>query len=644
MSYDLTLLRGTQLLSAAGAKFGATGRETGVFVNATVENFLDVAGTLGTGTFEAWIKTTNAASYRHILSRDNHFYLHLLNGVPCLTYGTANTTLVSAAGSIADGNWHHVAAVFEAGAGRLFVDGVRRGTSAVVGAAGTPTQGFEIGGFAATSSQDFIGYIDEVAVSTTAQYSGATYTTPTTAFSNQRAGQVAVWHLEDLLDSHGGKPGRPLSLVATPGNGQVSLSWTAPLSIGDSAITDYVVEHSPTGAGTWTTFADGTSVATTATVTGLTNGTVYDFRVSAVNTQGTGDPSTPLVTGRPVVLVASNANIVYSPYNWDVTVSRALSIYPGAYIKAEIQGTPTAITALFDVTGLAGNLPDIHYRVDQGPWTRATLAATIALTMPTNVWLKHSVEIVVRGLNLTANRWLGVANAIRFQGFNTTPTTCTTVAITKRPYRIVVFGDSVTESSWNITGNPGTGPTELDASDALQGYAYRLGEQLGAEVGVVGTASQGFLFGGVGGVPTFPLAWPYIYSGVARDLTTLPPDLIVINQGTNDGSGDLTSVGAAVLNALLAATPAATKIAFLRPVNAPNSGNAYLTIAAAIAACNDPGRVKHIDTTGFTANADSSDNIHPFGYSHVFQIAPKLAAVLKPLLPGVARGAFTWAA
>ena len=79
----------------------------------------------------------------------------------------------------------------------------------------------------------------------------------------------------------------PTGVVGTPGNGQVLLSWTAP-SNGGAAITDYVVEFSGNGGSSWTTFADGTSTATSATVTGLTNGTAYLFRVAAVNAAGTG--------------------------------------------------------------------------------------------------------------------------------------------------------------------------------------------------------------------------------------------------------------------------------------------------------------------------------------------------------------------
>ena len=60
---------------------------------------------------------------------------------------------------------------------------------------------------------------------------------------------------------------------------------------GGSAITDYVVEYSSNGGTSWSTFADGTSTVTSATVTGLTNGTAYTFRVSAVNAAGTGAAS-----------------------------------------------------------------------------------------------------------------------------------------------------------------------------------------------------------------------------------------------------------------------------------------------------------------------------------------------------------------
>ena len=85
-----------------------------------------------------------------------------------------------------------------------------------------------------------------------------------------------------------GMPGPVTGLAVTAGNGQVSLSWTAPLSNGGSAITDYVIQQSTDAGVTWTTFADAISTATRATVTGLTNGTSYLFGVAAVNAAVTG--------------------------------------------------------------------------------------------------------------------------------------------------------------------------------------------------------------------------------------------------------------------------------------------------------------------------------------------------------------------
>jgi subtilisin family serine protease len=76
------------------------------------------------------------------------------------------------------------------------------------------------------------------------------------------------------------------------GSGQVRLSWVAPADNG-AAVTDYVIQRSINGT-TWTTLTDGSSAATTLTVTGLANGTAYQFRIAAVNAVGQGAWSSPV--------------------------------------------------------------------------------------------------------------------------------------------------------------------------------------------------------------------------------------------------------------------------------------------------------------------------------------------------------------
>jgi titin len=82
-------------------------------------------------------------------------------------------------------------------------------------------------------------------------------------------------------------PGTPRLLTAVRGNQQVTLSWKAPLSSGGAPVTDYRIQVSLEGK-VWMNLNDGVSTATTFTVTGLTNGVKYWFRVAAINAAGVG--------------------------------------------------------------------------------------------------------------------------------------------------------------------------------------------------------------------------------------------------------------------------------------------------------------------------------------------------------------------
>ncbi len=89
-------------------------------------------------------------------------------------------------------------------------------------------------------------------------------------------------------------PQAPTGLDAqVQGRTQINLSWTAPSDNGGAAITGYRIETSTNAGTTWSEQEDDTETTATAYEhTGLTPGTTYHYRVSAINSAGTGTPST----------------------------------------------------------------------------------------------------------------------------------------------------------------------------------------------------------------------------------------------------------------------------------------------------------------------------------------------------------------
>ena len=75
-------------------------------------------------------------------------------------------------------------------------------------------------------------------------------------------------------------PDAPTAVTAVAGNGQATISWTAPANNGGSAITSYTVTASN---GNTCVANTGTPVATSCVITGLTNAVPYNFSVTATN-------------------------------------------------------------------------------------------------------------------------------------------------------------------------------------------------------------------------------------------------------------------------------------------------------------------------------------------------------------------------
>jgi uncharacterized protein (TIGR02145 family) len=117
-----------------------------------------------------------------------------------------------------------------------------------------------------------------------------------------------VWIASVLVPGSFAKPDAPTSPIATAGNAQASVAFTAPTSNGGSAITGYTVTSSP---GSFT--ASGAS--SPINVTGLSNGIAYTFTVVATNSVGNSVASTAsaavvpkTVPGAPTSPVATAGN------------------------------------------------------------------------------------------------------------------------------------------------------------------------------------------------------------------------------------------------------------------------------------------------------------------------------------------------
>lgn len=97
-----------------------------------------------------------------------------------------------------------------------------------------------------------------------------------------------------------GTPSHPSSVIAVPGDAKATVRWTPPASNNGSQVTGYVVTPHTGGAAT-TPLVFGSS-ATSETISGLADGSIYSFDVAATNARGLGMASGPaqaIVIGAP---------------------------------------------------------------------------------------------------------------------------------------------------------------------------------------------------------------------------------------------------------------------------------------------------------------------------------------------------------
>lgn len=138
----------------------------------------------------------------------------------------------------------------------------------------------------------------------------------------------------NVLDAPG-KPIGPLSATDISGDA-MTLHWSPPLDDGGGHVTNYVVEKKEPN-GTWVKV--GQPIGTSFRVRNLENGKPYEFRVSAENQYGVGEP---LQTIEPII--AKNPFSKYFYYNFLPILKK------GKYLKVAVGSYDSLYCLTFDDT------------------------------------------------------------------------------------------------------------------------------------------------------------------------------------------------------------------------------------------------------------------------------------------------------
>ena len=233
--------------------------------------------------------------------------------------------------------------------------------------------------------------------------------------------------------STGTPPGPPGALTATAvGSSAIELSWRAPADPGSSAIIGYRIERSSTRTGGWRDLEDDTgNTRTTYRDTGLSPNTTYYYRVSAINSFATGDPSsiedatTELdVPNAPGRLTAQARGVSAIELAWTAPPARGAAPVTGYRIQWSSTGTGGWQNLVVDTglrttrhtdTGLSPRTKR-YYRVAAlsgariGAWSNVAHATTDDLTVP---GAPTSLTVTPNGLKGSTElslRWLAPSN------------------------------------------------------------------------------------------------------------------------------------------------------------------------------------------------------------------------------------------
>jgi uncharacterized repeat protein (TIGR02543 family) len=156
-------------------------------------------------------------------------------------------------------------------------------------------------------------------------------------------------------------PSAPRNVTATASNGAATVSWDAPLDERGSAVTGYTVTAYTSGnivAGSCT----ATAPTETCSVTGLTNGDLYTFKVTATNGIGTSVQSSASTAVKPSTVPNAPTAVVASAGDASASISFTApandggSTITGYTVTASNGATISGTSSPLRITGLSNDV------------------------------------------------------------------------------------------------------------------------------------------------------------------------------------------------------------------------------------------------------------------------------------------------
>ena len=361
------------------------------------------------------------------------------------------------------------------------------------------------------------------------------------------AGAVSV-----MVNAASTAPARPTGFTATGGNQQAVLSWTNP---NDARITKWQYSQD----GIWKDVPGSSAATTTWTVTGLTPGTAYAFRVRAVNEAGAGAPS-------PVEVVSTRTP-------GSVTVSRST--------LTMTEGGSGSYTIVLD------RAPDADVVVTVGGATGEVTVSPKRLTFTTGNWDTAQTVTVNSGRDEdTAPDTATLTHSARGGGYDSVEIAAVAVTVTDTTPTLQLLTDPAavmegTAISLTVTSDkavPGTLPVSLTL--AARGSSGFDADDI---TGTLGPRMFTVSFDGLRGTVTIPTQADRTREGPENYAITLNDaagyavgtDATaggVLNDGPTGAVGRANRVNAAVLPQVAAAMTGQTLDALTSRIEAVASG------------------------------------------------------------------------